>query len=49
MLTLVSGLAVQFLESASTISSYASDFDSQCSAWDSYNKNSVYKQDDSGV
>ena len=44
------GLAVQFLESASTISSYASDFDSQCSAWNTYKSgNPAYKQSDSGI
>ncbi|KAK5129687.1 hypothetical protein LTR08_002979 [Meristemomyces frigidus] len=44
------GLAVQFLESPSTISSYASDFDTQCSAWDIYNSDDpVYVKHDSGV
>lgn len=44
------GLAVQFLESPSTITNYPSDFDSQCSAWDSYyNNKPQYLQDDSGI
>ncbi|KAK5686267.1 laccase, multicopper oxidase, benzenediol:oxygen oxidorectuctase [Elasticomyces elasticus] len=47
------GLAVQFLESASTIGTIAqipSDFQSQCSAWDSYyNGHPAYLQHDSGV
>ncbi|KAK0940342.1 laccase, multicopper oxidase, benzenediol:oxygen oxidorectuctase [Friedmanniomyces endolithicus] len=47
------GLAVQFLESASTIGTVAqipSDFASQCSAWDSYyNGHPAYLQHDSGI
>ncbi|KAK3116658.1 laccase, multicopper oxidase, benzenediol:oxygen oxidorectuctase [Teratosphaeriaceae sp. CCFEE 6253] len=47
------GLAVQFLESASTIASVGqipSDFQSQCNAWDSYyNGNPAYLQHDSGI
>lgn len=47
------GFAVQFLESASTLQSVdpiGSDFDSQCSTWDSYyNGSPAYLQGDSGI
>lgn len=47
------GFAVQFLESASTLLStdpLPSDFNSQCSAWDSYFPSSAaYAQTDSGI
>jgi laccase len=47
------GLSVQFLESSSTIldvSPLPSDFDSQCSSWDSYyNGSPGYLQTDSGI
>lgn len=46
------GLAVQFLESASQMSSVdpiGQDFDDQCAAWDAYQPTAYYKKHDSGI
>ena len=42
------GLGVQFLEAKQSIN-IPETFQSQCSAWDAYYDNALYKQDDSGL